>query len=72
MADLKLLLVGAISNSEAIYSGGIKKRFGGSVMYAARAARALGIDTTVITIGAGGIEGGEKEHEALGITGATI
>ena len=68
MADLKLLLVGAISNSEAIYSGGIKKRFGGSVMYAARTARGLGIDTTVITIGAEDIDGGINELEALGIT----
>src|SRR5688500_11028968 len=64
---MKLLLIGAITNSEPKYKDGIRKRFGGGVMYGGRTAVALGIDTTVLTVGAEDIEGGADELRALGI-----
>lgn len=59
--------MGAISNSEAKYKDGISKRFGGGVMYGGKAAVKLGIDTTVITVGADDIEGGIEELRSLGV-----
>lgn len=43
-------------------------RFGGGIMYGGRAAASLGIETTVITIGAEDIEPGIEELRALGIS----
>ncbi|HVZ67212.1 MAG TPA: PfkB family carbohydrate kinase [Patescibacteria group bacterium] len=63
---MRLLLIGAITNSEAKYKDGIHKRFGGGVMYGAKAALKLRINTTVITIGAGDISGGIDELSKLG------
>ncbi len=64
---MKLLLIGSITHSLAKYPDGVKERFGGGVMYGGRTAAKLGIDTTVVTVGADDIEGGVEELRSLGV-----
>ncbi|HVZ12693.1 MAG TPA: inositol monophosphatase family protein [Patescibacteria group bacterium] len=64
---MKLLIIGAITNSEATYSDGVRRRFGGGVIYGAKVAIQLGINTTVVTIGAEDIDRGVAELKNLGI-----
>ena len=69
---LKLLLIGSITNSAPLYSDGIRKRFGGGVMYGSFAAIDLGIDTRVITIGAKDIEPAVDQLRHLGIDASRL
>lgn len=65
---MKLLLIGSITSSEAKYPDGVRKRFGGGIMYGGRAAAKLEIETTVITVGADDIEPAIEELRSLGLT----
>lgn len=63
----KLLVIGAITRSKAKYSeNDIRERFSGGAMWGGRAGAYLGLDTTVLTIGADDIEGGMDELKKLG------
>lgn len=64
----QILFIGSITHSTPLYSDGIRDRFGGGVMYGAKAAIQLGAKTSVITIGAPDIEPGMAQLEKIGIS----
>jgi sugar/nucleoside kinase (ribokinase family) len=63
----RLVLVGSMTHSFSTYPEGIKEGYGGGVSYGGRTAGALGIPTTVISIGAGDIEPGLEDLRKLGL-----
>ncbi len=65
--NIRMLIVGAISNSQAIYDDGVRERFGGGAIYGSQTSVKLGVDTSLLTLGANDIDAGVKELESLGV-----
>ncbi len=61
------LLIGSITHSFAKYKDGVRERFGGGIMYGGRTAAVLGIETTVVTIGANDLDPAVSELKSLGL-----
>lgn len=64
----RLLVIGSITNSKALYSDGVRERFGGGLMYGGGAAVKLGMKVTAVTIGAEDIEPGMEQLRSLGVS----